>query len=146
MLCAGSTLLLTPVVRPVTSQPATPSEVTPFFYWSIKPWFRTEGKLDVVLITPSSWGSPTGCLRTTSTHHQHARLNRNTRLWLYYARMLISLLLAMPMSCYYMDSFIHAMPVHPSVCLQYLNPAVYCNHRYCCFYFATAVTSLLSLL
>ena len=45
VLCAGSTLLLTPVVRPANSQPATPSEATPFSYWSIKPWFLTEGKL-----------------------------------------------------------------------------------------------------
>jgi hypothetical protein len=48
-----------PVVRPVNSQLATPSEVKPFFYWSIKPWFFTKGKFVVVLITPSSWGSPT---------------------------------------------------------------------------------------
>ena len=41
VLCAGSTLLLTPVVRPANSQLATPSEVTPFSYWSIKPWFLT---------------------------------------------------------------------------------------------------------
>ena len=54
VLCAGSTLLLTPVVRPANSQLATPSEVTPFSYWSIKPWFLTEGKLAVVLITPFS--------------------------------------------------------------------------------------------
>ena len=45
VLCAGSTLLLTPVVRPTTSQLATPSEATPFSYWSIKPWFHTEGNL-----------------------------------------------------------------------------------------------------
>ena len=57
VLCAGSTLLLTPVVRPANSQPATPSEATPFSYWSIKPWFLTEGKLAAVLIIPSSWGS-----------------------------------------------------------------------------------------
>jgi hypothetical protein len=56
VLCAGSTLLLTPVVRPATSQLATPSEVTPFSYCSIEHWFLTEGKLDDVLITPSSWG------------------------------------------------------------------------------------------
>ena len=35
VLCAGSTLLLTPVVRPANSQPATPSEATLFSYWSI---------------------------------------------------------------------------------------------------------------
>ena len=34
VLCAASTLLLTPVVRPATSQLATPSEATPFSYWS----------------------------------------------------------------------------------------------------------------
>ena len=57
VLCAASTLFLTPVVRPANSQTATPSEVTPFSYWSIKPWFLTEGKLAAVLIIPSSWGS-----------------------------------------------------------------------------------------
>ena len=57
VLCAGSTLFLTPVVRPANSQTATPSEATPFSYWSTKPWFLTEGKLAVVLIIPSSWGS-----------------------------------------------------------------------------------------
>ena len=57
VLCAGSTLFLTPVVRPANSQTATPSEATPFSYWSIKPWFLTEGKLAAVLIIPSSWGS-----------------------------------------------------------------------------------------
>ena len=59
LLCAGSTLLLTPVLRPAKSQPATPSEVTRFSYWSIKPWFLTEGKLAATLIKPSSWGFPT---------------------------------------------------------------------------------------
>jgi hypothetical protein len=39
--------------------------VVSFSYWSIKPWFHTEGKLTVVLIIPSSWGSPTGPVR----HH-----------------------------------------------------------------------------
>jgi hypothetical protein len=53
VLCAGSTLLLMSIVRPATSQPATPSEVTSFSYWSIKPWFCSEGKLVVVLIPPS---------------------------------------------------------------------------------------------
>ena len=57
VLCAGSTLLLTPVVRPANSQLAIPSEATLFSYWSIKPWFHTEGKLATVLIIPSSWGS-----------------------------------------------------------------------------------------
>jgi hypothetical protein len=31
-----------------------------FSYWFDKPWFITEGKLDVVLIIPSSWGSQLG--------------------------------------------------------------------------------------
>src|SRR4051794_13335298 len=49
-----------PVVqRPTKSQPATPLEATPFSYWSIKPWFLTEGKLASVLVIPSSWGFPT---------------------------------------------------------------------------------------
>jgi hypothetical protein len=30
--------------------------VVSFSYWSIKPWFHTEGKLTVVVIIPSSWG------------------------------------------------------------------------------------------
>ena len=66
MLCAGSTLLLTPVVRPATSQLATPSEATPFSYWSIKPWFFTKGKLAAMVIIPSSWGSQ----RITIGEHQ----------------------------------------------------------------------------
>ena len=45
VLCAGSTLFLTPVVRPANSQTATPSEATPFSYWLIKSWFHTEGNL-----------------------------------------------------------------------------------------------------
>jgi hypothetical protein len=66
LLCAGSTLLLTLVVRPAKSQPATPSEVNPFFYWSIKPLFFTEGKLATLLIIPSPWGYPTVCNCATS--------------------------------------------------------------------------------
>jgi hypothetical protein len=31
-----------------------------FSYWFDKPWFLTEGKLAVVLIIPSSWGSQLG--------------------------------------------------------------------------------------
>ena len=64
VLCAGSTLLLTPVVRPANSQLATPSEATPFSYWSIKSWFLTEGKLAAVRIIPSSWGSQRSALCT----------------------------------------------------------------------------------
>jgi hypothetical protein len=37
--------------------------VVSFFYWSIKLWFHTEGKLTAVLIIPSSWGFPTGPVR-----------------------------------------------------------------------------------
>ena len=44
-LCAGSTLLLTPVVRPAISPSATPSEATPFSYWSINLGFVIEGNL-----------------------------------------------------------------------------------------------------
>jgi hypothetical protein len=31
-----------------------------FSYWTIKPWFLTEGKFATVLIIPSSWGSQLG--------------------------------------------------------------------------------------
>jgi hypothetical protein len=70
VLCAGSTLLLAPkpgtglfsgTIAKVSYQ--QPSEVICFSYWSIKPWFHTNGKLTVVLIIPSSWGFPTGPLR-----------------------------------------------------------------------------------
>ena len=44
-------------MRPATSRFATPSEATLFSYWSIKPWFRTEGRLAAVLSTHFSWGS-----------------------------------------------------------------------------------------
>jgi hypothetical protein len=37
--------------------------VVSFSYWSIKPWFHTEGKLTAMLIIPSSWDFPTGHLR-----------------------------------------------------------------------------------
>jgi hypothetical protein len=74
VLCAGSTLLLTPVVRPATSEPATPSKITNFSYWSIKPWFHTEEKLVVVLITPSSLNFPTASTTTANKivwrHHR----------------------------------------------------------------------------
>jgi hypothetical protein len=64
----------TSVVRSATSQPATSSEVTLFSYWSSKRWFRTEGKLVVVLITPSSSGFPTASTTTTNKivwrHHR----------------------------------------------------------------------------
>jgi hypothetical protein len=37
-----------------------PSEVGSFSYWFDKPRFHTEGRLAVVLIIPSSWGSQLG--------------------------------------------------------------------------------------
>src|SRR4051794_35301279 len=52
--------------------------------------------------------------------------------------MLISFYLRMPMLVYYMNDTIHATPVHPSLCLQYFNPAVNYDHHYCCCYFTTA--------
>src|SRR3954465_2183452 len=55
-------------------------------------------------------------------------------------RMLISFYSQMPMLVYYMHDTIHATPYHPSLCLQYFNPAVYYDHRYCCFYSTVAVT------
>jgi hypothetical protein len=71
-------LLLTLVVRPATSQPVTPSKVTPFSYWSIKPWFHIEGKLAAVLITPSSWGFPTASTTTAKNivwHHHRITIS-----------------------------------------------------------------------
>src|SRR3954454_8830140 len=62
-------LLLTPVVRPATSWFATPSEATPFSYWSIKPWFLIKGNTCCFLITPSSWGFPT-CAPSISMHKE----------------------------------------------------------------------------
>src|SRR4051812_41589359 len=38
-LCVGFHVALTPVEAPCHCQTATPSEATPFSYWSIKPWF-----------------------------------------------------------------------------------------------------------
>jgi hypothetical protein len=35
-------------------------EVGSFSYWFDKPWFHTEGRLAIVLIIPSSWGSQLG--------------------------------------------------------------------------------------
>jgi hypothetical protein len=35
-------------------------EVGSFSYWFDKPWFHIEGRLAVVLIMPSSWGSQLG--------------------------------------------------------------------------------------
>jgi hypothetical protein len=35
-------------------------EVGSFSYWFDKPWFHTEGRLAVVLIIPSTWGSQLG--------------------------------------------------------------------------------------
>jgi hypothetical protein len=41
--------------------------VVSFSYWSIKPWYHTEGKLVDVLIIPSSWGSQLGLLASPSS-------------------------------------------------------------------------------
>jgi hypothetical protein len=71
VLCAGSTLLLVqsytldkaPYINCLDllpSQRASTSEVGSFSYWFDKPWFHTEGRLAVVLIIPSSWGSQLG--------------------------------------------------------------------------------------
>src|SRR3954463_10511452 len=38
-LCAGFQVALTPLEAPNHCQLASPSEATPFSYWSIKPWF-----------------------------------------------------------------------------------------------------------
>jgi hypothetical protein len=44
-------------------------QVGSFSYWFDKPWFHTEGRLAVVLIIPSSWGSQLGGhLHAISTH------------------------------------------------------------------------------
>src|SRR3954453_3202205 len=43
-LCAGFHVALTPVEASCHCQLATPSEATPFSYWSIKPWFYYRGK------------------------------------------------------------------------------------------------------
>jgi hypothetical protein len=61
VLCVGSTLLLTPVVRPAKVSQQQPLEVISFSYWWIKSWFLSEGKLDDVLIVPFSWVFPTVC-------------------------------------------------------------------------------------
>jgi hypothetical protein len=49
--------------RRCQSQLATTFRSGFFSYWSIKPWFHTEGKLTDVLIIPSSWGFPIGPVR-----------------------------------------------------------------------------------
>ena len=57
-----STLLLAPVVRPAKVQLATPLGCFLAPTGLIKPWFHNWGKLAIVLIIPSSWGSPTSSL------------------------------------------------------------------------------------
>jgi hypothetical protein len=39
-----------------------------FSYWTIKPWFLTEGKFAAILIIPSSWGP-----QLDGDLHQHLR-------------------------------------------------------------------------
>jgi hypothetical protein len=65
VLCAGSTLLL--AKQSLDEAPYKLSGAVTMlvgitfrrlaFSWTDKPWFLTEGKLHVVLIIPSSWGS-----------------------------------------------------------------------------------------
>jgi hypothetical protein len=47
-------------LEPCEASEHQPSEVGSFSYWFDKPWFHTEGRLVVVLIIPSSWGSQLG--------------------------------------------------------------------------------------
>jgi hypothetical protein len=70
VLCAGSALLLvedalTSIVNgTLAGAVAKLASITfsslAFSYWTDKPWFLTEGKLAIVLIIPSSWGSQLG--------------------------------------------------------------------------------------
>jgi hypothetical protein len=53
-----------------------PSEVIPFSYWLIKPWFQTEGKLAAVLIIPSSWGS-----QLDGNHRYQSSLHKDITCW-----------------------------------------------------------------
>src|SRR3954453_18895651 len=80
------------------------------------------------------------------SHCEHVRLNRNTRLWIFILGCLYHFTCKCPCLFYCMNYFIHATPVHPSLCLQYFNPIVYYDHRYCCFYSTTTVTLLMPLL
>ena len=60
VLCADSTLAPDSLVlRRAIFRHQQPSEVISCSYWSIKPWFHTEGKLLLHCIIPSSWGLPT---------------------------------------------------------------------------------------
>ena len=63
VLCAGSTLLLTPVKRQPPPSVAATFWRLAFSYWIDNLGFIIEGKLLAVLITPSSWGFPTRHLR-----------------------------------------------------------------------------------
>jgi hypothetical protein len=68
VLCAGSTLLSagTGSVPCQKSASFNLQEFASFSYWSIKPWFLTEGKLAAALIKPYTLGNPT--LRQPSVH------------------------------------------------------------------------------
>jgi hypothetical protein len=65
VLCAGSTLLLAKqsldeAPYKLSGAIAKLASITfrrLAFSWTDKPWFLTEGKISVVLIIPSSWGS-----------------------------------------------------------------------------------------
>jgi hypothetical protein len=61
VLCAGSTLLSAGADSAPCQKSASFNlqEFASFSYWSIKPWFLTEGKLVASLIKPYTWGNPT---------------------------------------------------------------------------------------
>jgi hypothetical protein len=70
VLCAGSTLLLVQskaldeALNKLSGAVAKLAGITfsslAFSYWFDKPWFLSEGKLAIVLIIPSYWGSQLG--------------------------------------------------------------------------------------
>jgi hypothetical protein len=62
-----------PVVHPTTSQLAIPSEVTPFSYWSIKPWFLTEENLLMCSSYLSLWVSQLQNLHNIKAQRQNGR-------------------------------------------------------------------------
>src|SRR3954463_9105589 len=70
-LCAGFHGALTPVEAPCHSQPATPSEATPFSYWSIKPWFLNRGKTCCCAHHTFSLGVPNSATHINFTLRKH---------------------------------------------------------------------------
>ena len=67
------------------------------------------------------------------SHCEHVRLNTEHMPMIVYYLDTLLFICNCPMYDYLMNYLIHAAPVHPSLCLQYFNPDVYCNH-YCCLY------------